>query len=134
VRCWGNNRLGQLGDGTFGAATGTPVPTSVIPESAVQLALGSTHSCVRTTSRVYYWGDNGSGQVGVDNGTAMGFMIGAPTRITSLGAVDELVGGTNHTCARDGTRFRCFGDNTRGQLGDGTSGGNDFMPRTVRWL
>ncbi len=134
VQCWGNNLLGQLGDGTTGASRGIPMPTVALAGSAIQVALGSVHSCARTASRLYCWGDNATGQVGQDNGTAMGLMLNRPTEVPGLGVVDEVVAGTSHTCARDGARIRCFGSNMSGQLGDGTTGGSDFLPRTVRWL
>jgi len=134
VQCWGNNLFGQLGDGTTGASRGTPMPTTALTGSAIQLALGSAHSCVRTATRVYCWGDNSFGQGGQDNSGAMGFMLVRPTEVATLGAVEELVGGTSHTCARDGSRVRCIGANDSGQLGDGTVGGDDYMPRTVRWM
>jgi len=51
--------------------------------------------------------------------------------VTSLGTVDELATGSNHTCARARGVVRCFGDNTNGQLGAGTTGGDQWMPQTV---
>jgi len=56
VKCWGGNRLGQLGDGTF---TDRPAPVDVagLDEEVRELSAGSMHTCVLTsTGRVKCWG------------------------------------------------------------------------------
>jgi len=131
VWCWGNNSFGQLGDGVGAGSRGTPMRTNAFAGTPRQIALGSTHTCARTASTVFCWGDNFLGQAGLDNGTAMGIMLATPMEVTSLGLVDELAAGSNHTCARDAAGVRCFGDNSTGQLGAGTTGGDQWMPQTV---
>lgn len=135
VFCWGRNRLGQLGDGN-GGFTSPPspsaVPVSGIPEPALQLALGSVHACARTATAVYCWGDNFFGQCGSDNTVGSGLNLYTATAVAGLGAVDEIVAGTSHTCVLEGAGVRCFGSDAVGQLGDGTpADGDEWMAMPV---
>lgn len=118
ARCWGSNSLGQLGDGT---STQRSSPVAVVGlEDAVELEAGGSHACARLAGgTVQCWGSNQAGQIGV------GMTSTPPTPITTVPGLDEVVAlwaGNQHTCARrsDGT-VRCWGDNTYGQLGDGTT-------------
>ncbi len=120
VWCWGNDGLGQIGDG---GALGAPdvtaaTETSSFPEAVIQIAAGSAHTCARTASAVYCWGDNGYTQCGQG---VSAIAVFTPTAVPTLGAVEEVAVGTNHTCVRaTSTDYYCFGSNNVGQLGDGT--------------
>ncbi len=65
VYCWGNNTIGQLGDGSF-TNRPTPVPVSSPPGiSFVQLTYGTSYGCaVSSIGTVYCWGFNGLGGLG----------------------------------------------------------------------
>lgn len=84
------------------------------------LAAGRHHTCaVLSDSRVLCWGRNDDGQLG-DGSTAMRQLT--PVEVTGLsGQVQQMAAGRAHTCAlqEDGDVY-CWGDNTYGQLGDGT--------------
>lgn len=57
VHCWGDNRWGQLGDGTTSSRT-TPVRTTG-NHRFIDLAAGDAHTCgVTDDGRVLCWGDN----------------------------------------------------------------------------
>ena len=61
--CWGDNRYGQLGDGT-GIDRTSPVPVVRGLSFAAVSAMGS-HSCgVTTVGDAYCWGYNNYGQLG----------------------------------------------------------------------
>ena len=118
VMCWGENSFGQLGDGT-GTSRLTPVAVSDI-STATALASGTTHTCVLLRSQsVQCWGANNAGQLG--DGTTTNRR--SPFAVAASGAnFIALAAGDTHTCAvaSDG-RVLCWGDNSRGQLGDGTT-------------
>jgi alpha-tubulin suppressor-like RCC1 family protein len=96
------------------------------------LALGSSHACVlRTSGRVRCWGrgaqgelGNGSPQTVGDEVAEMGDALidvdlGTDAGGQQLRAV-ELVAGLSHNCARlESGDVKCWGDNSRGQLGLG---------------
>lgn len=124
VRCWGDNRDGQLAQGGF---TRSASPVEVGGGHAwSQIAAGASHVCgIDDANRaVYCWGSVERGQLaGVEAGlttpcTAATCDLAEPTRV--LDNVDvggELVTGANHTCARSGTQLTCWGDSRAGQAG-----------------
>jgi alpha-tubulin suppressor-like RCC1 family protein len=68
VWCWGANRYGQLGDGTYAART-TPVRVVGLGGTASAITTGQFHSCARRgDATLWCWGDNAFGQLG--DGTA----------------------------------------------------------------
>jgi alpha-tubulin suppressor-like RCC1 family protein len=65
--CWGQNRAGEVGDGTL---TLTKTPHLVSGGLALdQVSTGAFHTCGKTTSAVgYCWGSNVEGQLGTGSG------------------------------------------------------------------
>jgi alpha-tubulin suppressor-like RCC1 family protein len=113
--CWGDNRAGQVGDGS---TTDRLRPVEVAASASFEeLSLGATHTCGRTSGgAINCWGGNGRGQLG--DGTRGNRT--RPVRIAIEGAVTAIAAGGNHTCAATATQVLCWGDNARGQLGDGS--------------
>ncbi len=68
IRCWGGNRSGELGLGSFrsGPTTWMPhYPVYGLWGNAVDVEVGLQHSCAILTDRsVVCWGTNGSGELG----------------------------------------------------------------------
>jgi len=136
--CWGGNDYGQLGTGL---ASTNPVPFPVpvlLPENVnhfVQLTGGKYNSCgLGDNYRVYCWGDNSYGQLGntLPQGRTFNpvpIAIPVPTGGTGYVSVDS---GSNQVCALANTgQAFCWGDNTFGELGNGTVGGISFQPNPV---
>ena len=79
VHCWGDNRWGQLGDGTT-ASRARPAPVRSV-RRFVAVSAGTTHACaVAEDGATFCWGDNRRGQLG--NGTtassSLPVRVGAP--------------------------------------------------------
>jgi alpha-tubulin suppressor-like RCC1 family protein len=129
VYCWGANSNGRIGDGTT-IQRNTPVQVvgwggSGYLTDVVEISAGGYHTCaLKSTGSVYCWGANAYGKLG-DNTTTQRL---TPVRVHGVGDSGYLTGisnisaGDNHTCASasDGTVY-CWGQNTNGKLGDGTS-------------
>ena len=119
VRCWGHNNHGQLGDG---GSSDSNVPVTVGPLPAMsRVAGGIEHSCgISLTGGVKCWGRNDKGQLG--NGT--GADSATPVDVTGLSAGAAWIdAGEKHSCAvMDSGGVKCWGHNSKGQLGDGTKG------------
>lgn len=76
------------------------------------LAAGSWHTCALTIGGgVKCWGNNGSGQLGVGDGTYTNRTT--PVDVSGLvSGVTALVAGDSHTCAlMAGGGVKCWGDN-----------------------
>ena len=127
VRCWGDNRRGQLGDGSTASSL---VPVEVVgAEDALEVALGAEHTCARLASgRVLCWGDNDAVQLG-QSGLA-GSSV--PVAVPVIDDAAQIAAGAQHTCAiRSDGSVACWGDDDYGQLGDGAVFGSGLGPRTA---
>ena len=121
VKCWGSNYLGELGDGTTTRRL-TPSAVSGLASGVAAIAAGGeAHGCALTTAGgVKCWGYNGYGQLG--DGTTADRR--SPVDVSGLeGGVEAIAaGGYGHTCAlTTAGEVKCWGRNSSGQLGDGTS-------------
>jgi cysteine-rich repeat protein len=140
IKCWGNNGLGALGDGTT-TNRNTPVSVSGI-SNAVQVSAGSHYTCaLLSDGTIKCWGIGTSGQLGDGTGTNRL----TPVSVSGItNAVQVSASNGAHTCAvlSDGTA-KCWGENSWGQLGDGTtyshyapvsvSGINNAMQISTGW-
>ncbi len=131
VKGWGMNNWGQIGNNS-------PVSFVTSPKTSVsglggihltdisQIVAGDGHALALKTdgSRVYAWGDGGSGQLGYGlTDTALTAVeVMNPDGTGPLTGVKKIAAGFYHSLALmfDGTVVS-WGRNDRGQLGDGTT-------------
>jgi alpha-tubulin suppressor-like RCC1 family protein len=118
VKCWGYNGYGQLGDGT---TTTKYVPTAVssITSGATAVTCGYNFTCAIVNGGAKCWGYNSYGNLG--DGTTKAQYV--PTDVSGLATgVTWIDAGSYHACAIGaGAALSCWGQNTYGQLGDGTT-------------
>jgi alpha-tubulin suppressor-like RCC1 family protein len=137
---WGDNTFGQLGLGTV-----TPVETRVpakvpFPAGVTDwrlLASGAFHClAVSDSGRLYTWGDNHAGQLGLGSTNA----VNQPTPVEFPSGVSSWLaiagGGTHSLAVADTTLLYTWGGNGWGQVGVPPIGANVLMPTRVgsgRW-
>ena len=121
VRAWGWNTFGQLGDETTSDRF-TPVPVSGL-SGVVAIAAGYDHNlALLADGTVRAWGRNYSGQLGNGTTTYLDEPTPSPVPVDGLSGVAAIAGGGSQSLAllADGT-VRAWGNNSSGQLGDGTT-------------
>lgn len=118
VKCWGEGRQGEIGDGSkLSRLSATSV--NGLAGGVKAISTGGRHTCaLLENGGVKCWGDNFYGQLGtndtVDRTT--------PTDVSGLASgVSSISAGKGHTCASlTAGGMKCWGDNLYGQLGDTT--------------
>jgi alpha-tubulin suppressor-like RCC1 family protein len=125
---WGADHDGQLGDGgCIGTCFGFGVPVSAsLPSgtTVTAIAAGANHSLARTSNgQVLAWGLNSSGQLG--NGATANALTPVGVTLPSGTTVTAISGGDAHSLALTSTgKVLAWGDNSSGQLGNGTTTGS----------
>lgn len=105
------------------------------------IASGNDTTCTIQTGQLYCWGKNDYGQVG--NGTS-GAAVTTPYHVQNFPAVGGMTynfvqyvaTGISHTCAvvgisqqpSDGNQVYCWGDNSLGQFGSGSTNSGSTTP------
>jgi alpha-tubulin suppressor-like RCC1 family protein len=126
LRCWGENRDGQLGDGASGNRPG--LPAIDLASNVAAVAAGNAHTCaLAADGGVRCWGANGRGQLGDGSTIARA----TPPAEVVLSGVKAIAAGRSHTCAlMTAGGVRCWGGNEAGQLGDGSMIDSSRPPST----
>ncbi len=125
VYCWGNNSLGQLGDGTtVERHVPVAVNTSGVLSGKTVTDVGHDyhHTCALASGSVYCWGLGASGQLG--NGTTSNSSI--PVAVNTSGvlsgkSVTAIAVSNSTTCALANGQDYCWGWNNNGQLGNNST-------------
>lgn len=133
VKCWGINTDGRLGNGTTTDST-EPVGVTGLASKATAIAAGNAHTCAVADGAVKCWGGNSSGQLGSGTNTDSVVPVDVSGLARGAGAAAAVTAGSLHTCLlTSGGGVKCWGDNSSGQLGDGTTA-NSAIPVDVAGL
>ena len=126
VKCWGQNNLGQAGDGTSGTGADKVLPADVTGiATAVDVRIAQNHSCaLLADGSARCWGLNTAGQLGDGTITTATtpVVLQDPSGVGPWMGLTAVLPGGAHTCAlQDDDELLCWGDFTYSQLGDGST-------------
>lgn len=124
--CWGGNYIGQLGIGASDTLP-HPAPMAVVGGLRfVSLTAGAIHTCgLISSGAAYCWGDNYEGELGLGSYDSLAHT--APVAVGGGFAFSSLVAAQNFTCGLTSTGVaHCWGWNTDGELGDGSTTNGDL--------
>ena len=127
ITCWGNNKHGQLGNGTISNFSSVPVGVLDITDATAITAGGGfvlSHSCaLRQTGAVSCWGNNQYGQ-------STGYWrddtdFSVPVRVDGITDATAITSGEGHSCVLHQTgTITCWG----------ILGGESFEPLKVEGI
>ena len=150
VKCWGDNVVGQLGDGVVdhghkyanggGDFSPTPVLVSGIT-NATQISTSGSHACALLTGgRVKCWGASLYGDLGdgrashghYDSIAPLGDFSPVPVQVSGITDAVAVSAGVGYSCAvRKGGTVWCWGGAWDGVLGNGSTRGKNLTPVQV---
>lgn len=137
--CWGDNDSGKLGisENAYSSCTGIPVQSAAtatndwIDVAAIGDDSYDDAGCaLKNDNSIWCWGGNVYGFLGYNPGTIESFDL---VPIAESGPWRSLEGSEdNHVCAvkQDNTAW-CWGRDTDGQIGDGATSGDHYIPAQV---
>jgi uncharacterized repeat protein (TIGR03803 family) len=139
LAAWGDNSVGELGNGTM---TGSPVPVAVTTagtplagKTVTAVSAGFEDSlAVCSDGTVAAWGDNSSGELGNNSTTNSDLPVAVSTTGTPLAGetVAAVAPGSGHNLALcpDGTAV-AWGSNVEGQLGTAGNAAGSNVPVAI---
>ncbi len=130
--CWGGNYQGQLGNASIPAQAESKTAEPVqVAGTWLDVAAGQSHTCaIQSDHSLWCWGDDSQGQLGDAKETPEA----TPVPVASTGqAWQAVAAGPEHSCAlaTDGSLW-CWGSNSNGQLGIGTTDWRQAPTRVVQ--
>ena len=119
--CWGNNGAGELGNGTTVRSTSPVLVSGGLTFTSI--SAGQDYTCgVTTGGLAYCWGDNSYGTLG--NNANLFTHNANPTPLPVSGGLifQAVSAGYLHTCGvTTAGAVYCWGDNSEGELGNGSN-------------
>ncbi len=111
--CWGDDGLGQLGDGKQ-ISRSTAAPVTQLGFAPLVMWSGASH--------VF------AGGLGPDGKSTTAMWGANPVPNVVSGPIDAVTGGDDYTCVLQSGTERCWGRNDKGQLGNGAVGARNNTP------
>lgn len=112
VYCWGNNEVGQVGNGLVGSAVANPSRPKGL-SSVKMISAGAAHNCaIENNGDVFCWGQNDNGKLG----TGVKDQSTTPVKLSGIGQASYVHASRLATCAVTKGEVYCWGSNELGEL------------------
>lgn len=93
-----------------------------LTDRITDISAGMEHTCAVANGKAYCWGINTSGQLGTGNTTTSLVPVAVNTSgVLANKTVTSISASASHTCAVADGKAYCWGSNTDGKLGNGTT-------------
>ncbi|MFB3851804.1 MAG: hypothetical protein ACE14Q_07775, partial [Acidobacteriota bacterium] len=130
VFSWGDNWVGQLGNGTNGPNRKSYVPTMVLnSQDMICVSAGENFSLgLRKNGTVWGWGSNNRGQLGTGNNLDYSW----PAPVSNLTNIEYITAGVANSFAIDNMgHVWGWGLNSSGQLGNGSKQNSNIPVQAI---
>jgi alpha-tubulin suppressor-like RCC1 family protein len=132
VMAWGENESGQLGTGTFGSSD-APVAVKKLTGVTAIAAGGEFSLALLSNGTVQAWGDDTRGELGNVGVEEANSRTAVP--VEQLAGVTAIAAGARHALALlSSGAVMAWGDDTNGELGNGTVKPSETAPVAVSGL
>lgn len=125
VKCWGINSYGQLGNGSTVASPTNPVTAIAAGSNVTKIEISQGSSCAIVNGGLRCWGLNADGRLGDGTTTTRTSPVSifpAMSSVTDIAIVGDWSFETEGTtCAVVAGGLKCWGNNSFGMVGDGTT-------------
>lgn len=141
LRCWGDARDGQLGNGKSAIESyASPVAVDPVVEPVAHVSAGEDHTCAVKSPEgtVWCWGSNQGLQLGVGSASGPG-PIEVPLATPLQQPAIAVAAGIAHSCSLGSWGAKCWGFCKSGQLGSTVPCPSDpkkppaLIPVAVAW-
>ena len=136
--CWGNNALGQLGNGTntisnYAQLVKKNATTTLT--NVTEVDVGLEHTCAIASGFVYCWGASWFGETGQPGNGPPNYDLDPIVVNDSSGqpftGASNISVGQRTSCVIKSGNVWCWGVNREGELGNGSSVGSSTIPVRV---
>lgn len=139
--CWGTSDDGRLANAYATGSVGLPIHTGTTGATPIgtgvgqyaahdSVSTGDGHSCAVANGKVFCWGQNNYGQLGMGNYEPTFIQPRSVPGLVDKAATKVSVG-KSHSCAIVEGSLYCWGRNNNGQVGIGTTGTTEATPRLI---
>jgi alpha-tubulin suppressor-like RCC1 family protein len=122
AKCWGSNTYGQLGTGNNDDAS-SPQTIPGLTTGVQDIVAGTGFTCAIVNHGLKCWGRNHLGQLGnndAPNNSSSPVNVRDAALAAIISGAESISLGVDHACATVNGAALCWGNNSSGQLGDGT--------------
>jgi alpha-tubulin suppressor-like RCC1 family protein len=125
----GDNRYGELGDGTTDSGNYiTNLPEQIVASNVTAIAAGAVFSLfLKSDGSLWAMGDNVAGELGDGTTDSGNYITNLPEQIVASNVTAIAAGSAHSLFLKSDGSLWAMGDNSYGELGDGTTDDGNYI-------